>query len=45
MKLKRSRAHLDPGPSSLVLLPMNRKSTVEQYRGGVQGPDHGRKKF
>ena len=43
MTLKRSGALLDPKPSSLVIIPMNLKSTVGQYRVGVAGQERVRK--
>ena len=39
MTLQRSGVSLEPGPSSLVLLPTNRKSTVGQYRGRGPRPE------
>ena len=41
--MQRSGALLDPGTSSLVLLPTNQKSILGKYRGRGLGLERGRR--
>ena len=43
MTIQRSGMPLEPGPSSLVLLTMNQKSTVGQYRERGTGTEYDRR--